>query len=129
MAEHRVVYRRNAAGDWLASVAGRRRLCGQGRTLRQARQRLRAALARMVEDPFEIDFVEDVRLPPPARGLLVAHWKARRRVERETELADLASTRALSALLALRLNIKDVGDLLGLSPLKLVRLKKRLSAA
>ena len=128
MAEHRVVYRRNAAGDWVASVPGRRRLRGQGRTLRQARQRLRTALARMVEDPFEIDFVEDVRLPPPARALLVVHWKARRRLERETERADLASAKALSALLALRLNIKDVGDLLGLSPLKLVRLKKRLSA-
>jgi len=128
VAEHRVVYRRNAAGDWVASVPGRRRHRGQGKTLRQARQRLRAALARMVEDPFEIDFVEDVRLPPPARALLVAHWKARRRLERETERADLASTKALSALLALRLNIKDVGDLLGLSPLKLVRLRKRLSA-
>ena len=128
MAEHRVVYRRNAAGEWVASVPGRRRLRGQGRTLRQARQRLRAALARTVEDPFEIDFVEDVRLPRPARALLVAHWKARRRLERETALFDLASTRALAALLALRLNIKDVGDLLGLSPLKLARLKKRLSA-
>jgi predicted RNase H-like HicB family nuclease len=124
--EHRVVYRRNASGAWVASVPGRRRLRGQGKTLRQARQRLRAALARMVEDPFEIDFVEDVRLPPPARALLVAHWKARRRLERETELFDLASTKALSALLALRLNIKDVGDLLGLSPLKLARLKKRI---
>ena len=128
MAEHRVVYRRNAAGDWVASVPGGRRHRGRGKTLRQARQRLRAALARLVEDPFEIDFVEDVRLPPPARALLVAHWKARRRLERETERADLASTKALSALRALRLNIKDVGDLLGLSPLKLVRLRKRLSA-
>jgi hypothetical protein len=129
VAEHRVLYRRNAAGDWVASVAGRRRLRGQGRTLRQARQRLRAALARTIDDPFEIDFAEDVRLPPPARGLLVAHWKARRRLERETERADLASSRALSALLALRLNVKDVGDLLGLSPQKLARLKKRLNAA
>jgi len=128
VAEHRVVYRRSASGDWVASVPGRRRLRGQGRTLRQARQRLRSALARLVEDPFEIDFVEDVRLSPPARGLLVAHWKARRRVERETELADLASSKALASLLALRLNIKDVGDLLGLSPQKLVRLKKRLAA-
>ena len=128
MAEHRVVYRRSAAGDWVASVPGRRRHRGQGKTLRQARQRLRAALARMVEDPFEIDFVEDVRLPPPARALLVAHWKARRRVERETGLADLASSNALASLLALKLNIQDVGDLLGLSPLKLVRLKKRLAA-
>ena len=128
MAEHRVVYRRSPAGQWVATVPGRRRLRGQGRTLRQARQRLRSALARMVEDPFEIDFVEDVRLPPPARGLLVAHWKARRRVERETELADLASAKALGSLLGLKLNIKDVGDLLGLSPQKLARLKKRLVA-
>ena len=128
MAEHRVVYRRNPAGGWLASVPGRRRQRGQGKTLRQARQRLRAALARMVEDPFELDFVEDVRLPPPARALLVAHWKARRRLEGETERADLAATKALSALLALNLNIKDVGDLLGLSPQKLARLKKRLAA-
>lgn len=128
MAEHRIVYRRNAAGAWVATVPGRRRLRGQGKTLRQARQRLRAALARVVEDPFGIDFVEDVRLPPPARGLLVAHWKARRRLERETELADLASARALGSLLGLKLNIKDVGDLLGLSPQKLTRLKKRLAA-
>jgi hypothetical protein len=113
----------------VASVPGRRRLRGEGRTLRQARQRLRAALARMVEDPFELDFVEDVRLPPPARALLVAHWKARRRLEGETARADLASSRALSALLALKLNIKDVGDLLGLAPQKLIRLKKRLPAA
>src|SRR5688572_6078274 len=128
MAEHRVVYRRSAGGDWVATVPGRRRLRGQGRTLRQARQRLRSALARVVEDPFEIDFVEDVRLPPPARALLVTHWKARRRLERETELADLASARALTALLGLKLNIKDVGDLLGLSPQKLARLKKRATA-
>ena len=120
------MYRRSAAGDWVAGVPGRRRLRGRGRTLRQARQRLRAALARTVEDPFEIDLVEDVRLPPPARGLLVAHWKARRRLERENELADLAATRALAGLLALKLNVKDVGDLLGLPPQKLLRLKKRV---
>jgi predicted RNase H-like HicB family nuclease len=128
VAEHRVVYRRSAAGDWVATVPGRRRLRGQGKTLRQARQRLRSALARVVEDPFEIDFVEDVRLPPPARGILVGHWKARRRLERETELADLAAAKALGALLALKLNIKDVADLLGIPPLRLARLKKRVPA-
>jgi predicted RNase H-like HicB family nuclease len=127
VAEHRVVYRRNAAGEWVASMPGRRRHRGQGRTLRQARQRLRAALAGMVEDPFEVDFAEDVRLPPPARAFLVAHWNARRRLERETERANLASAKALLALLALKLNIKDVGDLLGLSPQKLAALKKRSS--
>jgi hypothetical protein len=125
MAEHRVVYRRNAAGRWVATVPGRRRCRGEGRTLRQARQRLRAALAKVVDDPFEVDFAEDVRLPPPARARLVQHWKARRRLEREGERAELASAAALDALLALKLNLKDVGDLLGLPPLKLARLKKR----
>ena len=125
MAEHRVLYRRNAAGRWVATVPGRRRCRGEGRTLRQARQRLRAALAKAVDDPFEVDFVEDVRLPPPARARLVQHWKARRKLERETERAEAASSAALAALLALKLNLKDVGDLLGLPPLKLARLKRR----
>ena len=129
MAEHRVVYRRNAAGRWVATVPGKRRCRGEGKTLRQARQRLRASLARVVEDPFEIDFVEDVRLPPPSRDRLVAYWKARRRLERETEQADRAAAGALEALLALKLNLKDVSDLLGLPPLKLARLKKRAAGA
>ena len=129
MAEHRVVYRRNGAGRWVATVPGRRRCRGEGKTLRQARQRLRASLARVVEDPFEIDFVEDVRLPPPSRARLVAYWKARRRLERETERADRAAAAALEALLALKLNLKDVADLLGLPPLKLARLKKRAAGA
>ena len=128
MAEHRVLYRRNAAGRWVATAPGRRRCRGEGRTLRQARQRLRAALAKVVDDPFEVDFVEDVRLPPPARARLVQHWKARRKLERETERAEAASSAALTALLALKLNLKDVGDLLGLPPLTLARLKKRAAA-
>ena len=125
MAEHRVVYRRSAAGRWVATVPGRRRCRGEGKTLRQARQRLRASLAKVVADPFEIDFLEDVRLPPPSRARLVAYWKARRRLEGATEQADRAAASALSALLALKLNLKDVADLLGLPPLKLARLKKR----
>jgi len=129
VAEHRVVYRRNAAGRWVATVPGKRRCRGEGKTLRQARRRLRASLAKVVEDPFEIDLVEDVRLPPPSRDRLVGYWKARRRLEGATEQADRAAAAALEALLALKLNLKDVSDLLGLPPLKLARLKKRAAGA
>src|SRR5712692_4729916 len=118
MAEHKVVYRRRGKGGWAASVEGLRRCRARGRTLRQARQRLRAALAKVVEDPYEIDFVEDVRLPPPARRLVVQHWAARRRLEREVARTDGASRAALQALLALELGLRDAGDLLGLPPLK-----------
>jgi hypothetical protein len=120
--EHKVVYRRTAKGEWVASVEGVRRCRGRGRTLRQARQQLRIELARVVEDPYQLDFVEDVRLPPPARRLILLHWAARRRLGKEQARADEASRAALQALLALSVSAKDAGDLLGIPPLKLKKL-------
>jgi hypothetical protein len=125
VAEHRVVYRRTRKGEWVASVEGVRRGRGRGRTLRQARQQLRSALARVVEDAYQIDFAEDVRLPPPARRLIVAHWTARRRLEKETAKADAATRAALQALLAIKVDVKDASDLLGLPPQKLQKLRAR----
>lgn len=126
MAEHRVTYRR-VGNQWTASARGFPRARGRGRTLRQARQRLRAALAKLVDDPYELDFVEDVRLPPPARALVVRHWAARRAAGAAQRRADDAAAAALQALLAVRVGLKDVGDLLGLSPPKVMALKKRAS--
>lgn len=129
VAEHEVVYRWNAKGEWLASVRGIRGCRGRGRTLRQARTQLRAAIARVVEDPLEVDFAEDVRLPGAARRLVLQHWRARRKAESEVRKADAASRAALEALLALRMNAKDVGDLLGLSLQKLQKIKTGGGAA
>jgi predicted RNase H-like HicB family nuclease len=123
--EHKVVYRRTAKDEWVASVEGLRRCLGRGRTLRQARQQLRIELARVVEDPYQLDFVEDVRLPPPARRLILLHWAARRRLGKEQARADEASRAALQALLGLAVSAKDAGDLLGLPPLKLKKLGAR----
>jgi hypothetical protein len=123
VSEHKVVYRRSPKGEWVASVEGVRRCRGRGRTLRQARQRLRLALARVMEDAYRIDFVEDVRLPPPARKLIVQHWAARRRLEKEQARADQAAQAALAALTAVAVSPKDAGDLLGLPPLKLQKLR------
>lgn len=125
MPEHKVVYRRTPKGEWVASVEGVRRCRGRGRTLRQARQQLRIELARVVADPYQMDFVEDVRLPPPARRLIVQHWAARRRLEKEQAKADAAARAALHALLGLAVSAKDAGDLLGLPPLKLQKLRAK----
>ena len=128
MSEHKVVYRRGTKGEWVASVEGVRRCRGRGRTLRQARQQLRIALARVVEDPYQMDFVEDVRLPPPARRLILRHWAARRRLEKEQGRADQAARAALQALLGLAISVKDAGDLLGLPPLKIQKLRAKARA-
>jgi hypothetical protein len=124
MAEHRVVYSLDADGLWVAFLRGKSRWRGRGRTLREARTQLRALLAKRVPDPYEIDFVEDVRLPPPARALLVAHWRARRDAEKAAKRSAHESRRALLGLQALGIRLKDAADLLGLPPLKLQKLLK-----
>jgi hypothetical protein len=114
LAEYKVIYKLDAAGEWTAWVRGLRRCRGRGRTLRQARRRLRAALSRFDEEPHRADLLEDVRLPPPARTLLVRHWAARRRVRSEEARAQAAARQAVEALLGLRLSVRDAADLLGL---------------
>lgn len=114
MAEYKVIYRLDEGGEWTAWVRGLRRCKGRGRTLRQARKRLRDALGRYDEEPHRADLVEDVKLPPPARALLVRHWAARRRVRSEEARARAAAREAVDALVRLRLSVRDAADLLGL---------------
>jgi len=121
MAEYRVVYRKDGR-SWRGSVRGYRRARARGRTLRVTRVRLRRALALLVDDPDAMDFIEDVKLPGPARGLLGRHWAARRRVSGAQARADAAARAALQALKELSLGIRDASDLLGVPPLRLQKL-------
>jgi hypothetical protein len=111
--EYKVIYELDAAGQWTAWVRGLRRCRGRGRTLRLARKRLRACLGRFDEEPHRADLLEDVKLPSPARALLVRHWAARRRARSEEARAEAAARQAAEALVRLRLNVRDAADLLG----------------
>lgn len=113
MAQYKVIYKLDAKGEWTAWVRGLRRCKGRGRTLRQARKRLRACLARFDDEPHRADLLEDVKLPKPARALLVRHWAARRRARSQEARAEAAARLAAEALVRLRLNIRDAADLLG----------------
>jgi predicted RNase H-like HicB family nuclease len=113
VAEYKVLYKLDEAGQWTAWVRGLRRCRGHGRTLRQARRRLRAALARFDEEPHRAALVEDVKLPGSARAVLARHWAARRRARREESRAQDAARLAVEALLELRLSVRDAADLLG----------------
>jgi hypothetical protein len=128
MAEYRVVYRQDGRG-WRGSVRGHRRAQARGRTLRITRVRLRRALALLVENPETMDFVEDVKLAAPARRILGRHWAARRRLADAQERADAAARAAFQALKDLSVGVRDAGDLLGLPPLKLEKLRRSRSPA
>jgi hypothetical protein len=124
VAEYKVIYKLDEGGRWTAWVRGLRRCRGEGGTLRQARRRLRAALARFDDEPHRADLVEDVKLPGSTRGVLARHWAARRRARRDARAED-AARQAVEALLALRLNVRDAADLLGVPYPKAQRMLRR----
>lgn len=117
-----VVYRRGRDGGWIASIKEFRGCRSRGRTIREARLGLRAALAAFVDEPHRAAFLEDVKLPGSARRVVVRHWAAMKRAEREAAKARAAAREALGALRALRVNLSDARELLGLSSPKLKQL-------
>lgn len=119
-----MTYRRGKDGLWRASVKGFK--CrSRARTLRKARVMLRVALAPLVEDAYSIDFVEDVKLPAPARRLLKRHWAAKRKAREAARRARAAAREAAGALRAQKIHLHDVADLLGLSLARLQQVMDR----
>ena len=110
-----VIYERDERGWWVASVRGVRGCHTQGRTLEQARRRVREALGLFVRDADSADFVEQVRLPLRARRALARGLTARQRAEQERANAAKALQAAMQALAGMGLSRRDTGELLGLS--------------
>jgi predicted RNase H-like HicB family nuclease len=114
---YRVVYERDESGWWVASVRGVRGCHTQGRTVDEARRRIREALDLFVADTRGITIADDVKLPPAATRAIRAYATSRRRAEEEDRRAALAARRAVRVLRAgsLRMSARDAARLLGLS--------------
>lgn len=110
-----VSYERDERGWWVASVRGVRGCHTQGRTLEQARRRVREALGLFVKDANKADFVEQIRLPQRARRALARGLTARQRADHERARAVKAVQEAMQALAGMGLSRRDTGELLGLS--------------
>ena len=116
MKRYTVRYERDEAGWWVASVKGVRGCHTQGRTLEEARRRIRDALGLSVADAAAAVLVDAVRLPREIRRTLVQSRTARSRAEREQQKARAATTAAVRLLRQrLKVSVRDAGALLGLS--------------
>ncbi len=111
-----VTFERDEEGWWVASV---REVAGchtQGRTIEQARRRVREALALFVDDADDADLVDDVKLPAGARRALAQCEKARRQAKDVAAKAQDLTQEAARVLTAdLGLSVRDASALLGLS--------------
>jgi predicted RNase H-like HicB family nuclease len=113
---YRAVFERDESGAWLARVPGVRGCHTYGRTLDQARRRLREALALWVDDADAAELDEEVRLPADVRTSLRKYEAARRKVEEERAKAQASTAEATGMLVGhFGLSFRDAGELLGLS--------------
>ena len=113
---YRVVLSPDETGCWIAHVPEVPGCHTHGRTLEQARRRIREALALYVDDAAEVELDEEVSLPRAARDALRQSQAARAAADRERARAQTSSRDAARVLVRqLHMGLRDAGELLGLS--------------
>jgi predicted RNase H-like HicB family nuclease len=109
------VFERDESGVWLARIPALRGCHTYGRTLEQARARLREALGVWTERPEQAVIEEDIRLPSALKAAVRRSRRTRERLERERQTAQEQTRVAAEALVDEGVSLRDAGELLGLS--------------
>lgn len=111
-----VTYERDESGLWVAEIQSVQGCFTQGRTIEQARERIREALGLFIgEKAKSVALQDDVKLPARLTKRLEAARKARSRAEEEAQQAAEKSREIALALTSEGLSLRDVGTLLGIS--------------
>ena len=125
MGEYRVIFERDESGAWIARVPSVRGCHTHGRTLEQARRRVREALSLWVDDAESAELIEDIRLPARVRTAISRSQAARRQAKRERERAQAATKHAAETLVGdVGLGLRDTGELLEISHQRVQQLVK-----
>jgi predicted RNase H-like HicB family nuclease len=126
---YRLVLERDETGAWLARVLDIPGCHTHGRTIEQARRRIREALALWVEDAEEAGFEEHIHLPSRARQALRRSEALRTRARRERAEAHTATADAASVLVEeLDMGMRDAAELLGVSHQRVQQLLSETAA-
>src|SRR5207249_5399310 len=114
---YHVAYERDESGWWVASVREVRGCHTQGRTVDEARRRIRKAMELFVDDARSAKFVDNVKLPAPASKAIRLYAALRKQADREDQRASLAARRAVRLLRGgnLKMSARDAARLLGVS--------------
>ena len=118
MAKYTVTYERDEAGWWIAEVQGVAGVNSNGRTVADARRRVREALALAVGDPVAeaAEFVDNVRLPSEARKVVARATAARSKLDTvQVEAQETTATAVRELRKRLGLSVRDIAELLGIS--------------
>lgn len=127
MNTYTVRYERDETGWWVATVKEIRGCHTHGRTIEQARRRIREALGLFVDDAERAELIDRIALPAGARALLKRVQSTRKRAAEEAARLQNSTAEAAKQLTEhLGISIRDAAELLGLSH---QRMHQLLSAA
>ena len=117
MSTYHVTYDRDETGWWVASVRHVRGCHTQGRTVDEARRRIRQALELWVDDAGSATLVDDVKLPAVAAKAIRVYATSRERADRENRRAADAARQVVRLLRGgtLKMSARDTAKMLGLS--------------
>ncbi len=117
MNKRRVDYERDRSGWWVASVKEVAGCHTQGRTVEEAKRRIREALSLFIDNAASVDLVDRVKLPPAVAKAVRAYATLRRKADIESKRAGSAARAAVRLLQkgSLKMSARDAARLLGLS--------------
>jgi predicted RNase H-like HicB family nuclease len=124
--KYRVVYEREPDGRWTVEVPDVPGCHTYGRTIDQARERLREALSLFTDGAEKAQFAEHIKLPGDALRTIRVAKDLREMVSREEARMVTAQIKAVQVLRnRLKLGHRDAGALLGLSHQRVQQLEQR----
>jgi len=108
-------------GWWTASARWVRGAQTQGRSIAQARRRVREALGLFVEDAAGAELIDHIRIDADTRSVIRKATEARRVLERQQKTVSQLSRTAVKKLTS-RMSVRDASEILGVSPQRVQQL-------
>jgi predicted RNase H-like HicB family nuclease len=114
---YHVVYERDESGWWHARVPAVAGCHTQGRTVDEARRRIREALGLFVDDAETASLKDHIKLPASARKAIHQYVRYRKLAERDEAKASNAARTVVKLLRTgtLKMSTRDTAELLGIS--------------
>jgi predicted RNase H-like HicB family nuclease len=124
--KYKAVYTREPDGWWVVDVPQVRGCHSQGRTIDQARERVREALALFVDDAGTAEIVDEIRLPKRVQNDVATTRELRDELAKTRIRLARIEQRAVRRLRKeLHLGHRDAGAILGVSFQRIHQLEKK----